>query len=61
MLRAYIELEINCNAAENGCIAAENECTVEESKCSIENFWYIHKISKNMVKNAKIYWKNSNS
>ena len=46
MLRAYIELEINCNAA-------ENECTVEESKCSIENFWYIHKISKNMVKKCK--------
>ena len=50
MLRAYIELEINCNAAENGCIAAENKCTVEESKCSIEKFWCIHKISKNMVK-----------
>ena len=50
MLWAYIELEINCNAAENGCIAAENECTVEESKCSIEKFWCIHKISKNIVK-----------
>ena len=50
MLLAYIELEINCNAAENECIAAENECTVEESKYSIENFWCINKISKNMVK-----------
>ena len=50
MLRAYIELEIKCNAAENECIAAENECTVEENECSIEIFWSIYKISKYMVK-----------
>ena len=43
MLRAYIELEIKCNAA-------ENECTVEENECSIEIFLCIHKTSKHMVK-----------
>ena len=39
MLRAYIELEIKC-------IAAENECTVEENECTVEIFWCAHIISK---------------
>ena len=41
MLRAYIELEIKC-------IAAENECTVEENECTVEIFWCTHIISKKM-------------
>ena len=43
MLRANIEFEIRC-------IAAENECTVEESKGTVEIFKCIHLISKNMLK-----------
>ena len=39
MLRAYIELEIKC-------IAAENECTVEENECTVEILWCAHIINK---------------
>ena len=46
MLRANIELEIRC-------IQAENECTVNESKYTVEIFWFIHIISKKMLKSAK--------